>query len=259
MFSLSTEPLLLSEAAIHGLCVSLNAPVLNIADLPVGPARAAVVLYDCGYGTLALALGVRSIETRQVAVYAYRGTVEESEMPSGALEVATRFGEHMGFLFDEDVVDAADPETHGRALGLWTDAAGAPELGEWRADEAPQVAEAPAPLALPVPLAGEPDELVLEDLLAEGNEAGAPTDGGELWLDELSEPAPAAASAVAADPPNAIPLAKFRRSPNPGTTREAAAVSTDPVPAGALGRIALIRRGSEGRRPGPLLRLLGTF
>jgi len=256
MFSLCEEPLRLTEAGIHGLCLSLNTPVLNIADLPVGPARAAVVLHEVGDGTLELAVGIRSIETRQVAVYACRGTARALGAASLGLERATRFGEQMGFLFDESVTDRADAGASARALGLWHDVAGGVELSD---STRPEGAEAAVDASLSASGAAAdaaaPEELLLDEPVADREEAVSAPAEEELWLDELTEPGPL----LVDSPEQPIPLAKFRRSPSPPVPRGAEAGAEDRAPAGALGRIALVRRGGESRRPGPLLRLLGNF
>ena len=52
MFLSRSDPPTLDEASLRGMCVSLNNPVVNIEDLPVGPARALIVLHDAeGVGT----------------------------------------------------------------------------------------------------------------------------------------------------------------------------------------------------------------
>ena len=69
MFRRSSEPLPLSEASLLALRPALNAPVLNVKFLPVGPARAAIVVFAEEYGGIGLAFGVRSNEAGQVVVF----------------------------------------------------------------------------------------------------------------------------------------------------------------------------------------------
>jgi hypothetical protein len=288
MFNVRAEPLLLSEAGIHGLCVSLNTPVLNIDELPVGPARAALVLFDGGYGSLGLAVGVRSIETRQLVVFSYQGTLDMTTTPAKAMEDATSFAERMGFLFDEDVVETSGSDGRARALRLWTDLTDTPEIEE--VEELDELA--PPPLSPAVRLEPMPEELVLDDLADLTREFRSADD--ELLLDELSDgpldpAAPAAEVAPelelpVATPPSPAPMApstpaspsgrrrvalsKFRQ-PAPPVPLAAAPDSDrqrDPGSSGSgseLGRIPLVRRRPDGSeepaRPGLLLRLLGSF
>ena len=50
MFRRLSEPLPLSEASMLALRPALNAPVLNVGFLPVGPARAAIVVFAEEWG-----------------------------------------------------------------------------------------------------------------------------------------------------------------------------------------------------------------
>jgi hypothetical protein len=273
MFKVRAEPLLLSEAGIHGLCVSLNTPVLNIDELPVGPARAAIVLYGSGYGSLGLAVGVRSLETRQVAVFAYNGSIDMQCLPADAMEDATSFAERMGFLFDDDVVaaSASESDARARALRLWTELTDAPEADEEQQEPVEPLDElAPPPLSPAVRLEPAPEELVLDDLADLGADLSSPG-ADELWLEELSEapPAPAATASARSGPmpsPAAVPsvsLTKFRQPPPQAAV--APTFGTSPSDTGSeLGRIPLVRRRPDGTReaparPGLLLRLLGSF
>ena len=281
VFHVRSEPLLLSEAGIQGLCVSLNTPVLNIEELPVGPARAAIVLFDSGYGMMGLGIGVRSIETRQVVVFSFRGTLDMQTTPVDAMERAASFAERMGFLFDEDVVQSSGSDGCARALRLWTDLSGAPELEEV---EEPEEVAPPPPLSPAVRLDPDAEELVLDDVAewaatgeAAPNPAAKPDpvlDSPELWLEDLSEVAPvraepAQAARVSHEPPPDPPrpsLSRFRpslrREPelaeqvDPGETGDSGGAPT-------LGRVALVRRSSDGgdepKTAGLLLRLLGGF
>lgn len=283
MFKVRSEPLLLSEAGLYGLCVSLNTPVLNIEELPVGPARAAVVLYDGGYGSLGLAVAVRSIETRQVAVFAYQGVLDMQTETTRAMEDATSFSERMGFLFDDDIV-AGSTNGRTRALKLWGELTDAGDL----ADEVEELDElAPPALSPAVRLEPQPEELVLdheaEIELIELPAADEPAPDDELWLDELTEDAPfppparqdpapvaqledldasADGSLPPAPEPGAVSLSKFRHARGAGQ-RDPAGESANGR-SSELGRIALVRRRGDSQqgepvRPGLLLRLLSSF
>jgi hypothetical protein len=292
MFHLCAEPLLLSQAGIQGLCLSLNTPVLNIDELPVEPAQAAIVLFDDGYGTLSLGVGVKSLETRRSAVFVYRGLVDETQNPGETMNGALVFAEGMGFLFDEDVVSADAVNGRARALSLWTDlTADGEALPDPPAAE-PDADVAQAPLAGPPPAA---QLIELDDLLDEPS--------GELVLEDLEqrravpdeslevvEFAPPVASADASPPEpirgpapqpvevgvepvsRHVPLSKFRQPPPPPPAFETGpdllALDSDQAgpPLGdqagsALGRIAIVRKevGAAEERPGLLMRILSSF
>ena len=76
MFRRSSEPLALSEASLLALRPALNAPVLNTDFLPVGPARAAIVVFAEEYGGIGLAIGVRSNEGGQIAVFRNQTSID---------------------------------------------------------------------------------------------------------------------------------------------------------------------------------------
>jgi len=224
MFDLRLEPLLLREAEIHGLCVSLNTPVLNIDEQPVGPARAALVLFDGGSGSLGLAVGVRSIETRQVAVFSYRASRDTQSSPARAIEAATRFAERMGFLFDEDVVASRDSDRRAQALGLWHDLTGVLEV-----EQAKALDQLAPPRSRP-----RETEPVASALEAVG---------------VVSEPGSDPLASVC---PPCLPAPAERLDPHP---------SADGAPSWRAWLSCRRRSGEreQSSRPGRLLRLLGVF
>ncbi|MAG31822.1 MAG: hypothetical protein CL908_13120 [Deltaproteobacteria bacterium] len=120
MFRRLPEPLQLSEASVLVLRPALNAPVLNESFLPVGPARAAVVAFAEEYGGVALALGVRSNEGGQVAVFRTQESIDPTASIPDVMEPLLAEAERMGFLFDEDMVEGG-PAGQGRteATALW--------------------------------------------------------------------------------------------------------------------------------------------
>ncbi len=120
MFRHSSEPLALSEASLLVLRPALNAPVLNTEFLPVGPARAAIVVFAEEYGGIGLAIGVRSNEGGQIAVFRNQEPIDASTKLCDAIEPALASAERMGFLFDEDIVENS-PGGQGRveAMSLW--------------------------------------------------------------------------------------------------------------------------------------------
>lgn len=185
MFSLSKDPLPLSEACLHGMCVSLNAPVVYGDDLPPGPARAAIVTYAEDYGDFGMAVGMRALEDGTVAVYRYREPIVDPADIAAALEAALIFAEGLGFLFDEDMIDANSRSGRREALEHWNRL-----MGDREVFAAGGVVEPPsAPLA-EITLPGEGLDAPMEDLLAMPESNGEPpakSAGSELLLDELMD------------------------------------------------------------------------
>ena len=284
MFRRLSEPLPLSEASLLSLRPALNAPVLNVAFLPVGPARAAIVVFAEEWGGIGLALGIRSNEGGQVAVFRNQESIEPDVSVTTALEPILSEAERMGFLFDEDMVAAAtDDQGRTRALALWGRLMGELELGpvpsEPAASESVRLAaEASNPAPLPParpnePSTPAPQELVLEEwvpeldlsvegvVVASGDATVLPPDVSQETqpMVEPDEPEvnalPPQASATEQFPPEQK-LSKFRQV-------DEAAESVDETTGGnQLGRIPLVRvrrDGNGGKRLSTLARLLSSF
>jgi hypothetical protein len=292
-----TTPLSVAPVHVQGLRLSLNTPVVATEELPIGPARAAILVHEePGRSGPTVTIGIRSLRADRVALY---GTDADAE--SGALEVAVdaalSFAESMGFLFDEDELADGGAQAKTRALGLWRDLLG---------DDAGEPARAPA-------RASDPEaELLLEDLAEEATEFvlapaadAEPAPEPEIgdFLEEDSggdlEPEPAAADdddedaeaarAEARDASDAevvaeaaraaagrgkragVALTKFRGRPARGVApargEGRAAAAADKAGAAsqkgkptALGRMRLVRRVRDGlRKRNPILRLFGAF
>jgi len=124
MFVHTEETLVLSQACLMSLYASMNAPVVNMEELPVAPARAAIVVYAEDYGDLGLALAVRSQETGQVALYRYRGRVTSAALDAEPMEDAQAFGEGFGFLFDENMLEEDTSAARQAAFEHWNQLAG---------------------------------------------------------------------------------------------------------------------------------------
>jgi hypothetical protein len=104
---------------------SLNTPVLSIAQLPVGPASAAIAAHvDSADGLPSFTLAVRCERSREVVFFSVREEDLARSESSLAAEAALSLAEGMGFLFEEEshpvsgevaaaiwkeFVDAADP------------------------------------------------------------------------------------------------------------------------------------------------------
>lgn len=292
MFKRTSEPLPLSEASLLALRPALNAPVLNVSFLPVGPARAALVAFAEEWGGIGLALGIRSNESGQVAVFRNRETIQPEVSIAAALEPVLAQAERMGFLFDEDMVEHGPGEDpRGDAMALWGRLMGEIETPVPRAVEPEPAATepivdlsesaAPSGASSAAEPAPEPDrsapgadrsaaepvaELVLDDIAGFGPEADAEGDLEfdlpEIMLapeDEQSGVEPASPSlppqrpATPAEPPQAR-LSKFRSAD--------AGDGGGPDGGSRLGRIPIVRvrRGRDGATRVPFLaRLLSSF
>ena len=175
MFRRLSEPLPLSEASLLALRPALNAPVLNVGFLPVGPARAAVVVFAEEWGGIGVSIGIRSNQGGQVAVFRNQESIEPDVTVAAALEPALAEAERMGFLFDEDMVENASTG-QSQAMALWGRLMGEVEASSPPPATATRLARSePAqdqrPPAVPAPLrdntaavAESIPEFVLEDL-----------------------------------------------------------------------------------------------
>lgn len=223
------------------LRASMNSPVVSVAELPAGPARAAIVLWFEEDGEPSLLVRLRSQATGSVVDYAWDGTLGAACEMESALDAALNFAESMGFLFDEDVLSGDDTIGRSTVIEAWQTFAGAEDdLALELSNPLPEPAPEPAAPAV------EPVDL----------------------FDELSPPPPVEPPPVepaAAEPePSGPTLTKFRGSLAPGS-----AAAPGPAPPGsaapgrkALGRVPLVRRKrkkSAQERPSLLLRILGSF
>ncbi len=107
--------------AIRSLHLSLNAPVIAIDELPVGPARAGVALRAHSSGGLHLQIAIRSLRTGEVVAVASDLDSEGLPEEVAAVEAALSYAEGMGFLFDEDEVANGDADAVAKAGASWCD------------------------------------------------------------------------------------------------------------------------------------------
>jgi len=254
MFRRSSEPLALSEASLLALRPALNAPVLNTDFLPVGPARAAIVVFAEEYGGIGLAIGVRSNEGGQIAVFQNQEPIDANMKLADVLEPALVNAERMGFLFDEDLLESA-PGDQGRAQAMahWGRLMGELEMPAPPMTPEPtmdSLADSSTSLGAAVP------ELLLDDV--------APLEVPEISLDLEDELQPIAI--VAPPTPARQQLSKFRNaSPssagNPAAAKDGADRGSSKLEAGSeLGRIPLVRVRRDGTKRVPFLaRLLSSF
>ncbi len=107
-----------ADAELRQVRRSLNKPVVFIAQLPVGPASAAIAFHETsGDGGSHFTLAVRCERTRSVVFF---GVIEDADPARRSLasEAALSLAESMGFLFDEWVA-TAQPATRDVAKRLW--------------------------------------------------------------------------------------------------------------------------------------------
>jgi len=262
MFLRRSEPVLLTEEGLEGLCASLNRPVVDVEGLPVGPARSAIALVGRPDGSRGLLVALRSEDSGTVATYEFEG--ELSADPQRALDAGLSFAEGMGFLFDEDMLASGAPARRREALEHWCRLTGDELPGA-----APLVPEPLLPVSEGPEIAGGDGSLALHDLVDAlddaldddldhdlhhelDHELDTAIDmddvlGAHEELD-LAEQAPA--------PSEAAVLSKFRRVEAPA--------DADAAPAGGgaeLARIPILRRRkpAEAETPPLLTRLLARF
>ncbi|MEE2673510.1 MAG: hypothetical protein VX466_06940 [Myxococcota bacterium] len=151
MFLRHDEPIPLAEGGIDGLCVSLNHPVVDLENLPPGPARAAIALHRDASGVPALAVAIRSEDSSDVIRFAFHG--ELNSEADRAMDAGLQFAEGMGFLFDDDILAGNLPAAERRALETWCEVTG---------EELPR--QRPASARQPITNAAPADEeLVLDE------------------------------------------------------------------------------------------------
>lgn len=256
MFAARQRPLLVVEDRLLALRLSLNAPVLATAELPAGPARAALLVFSEG-SLRNFAIIVRSLRNGASAVYELQGDdLREHSGWSVALDATLSFGESMGFLFDDEMLVDRRPDTLRRAIA---------RLHEILA---PSDVEDEDALASSAPdfAAEEFSEILLEDELdhaAHGAAADGPETTGSLETAPIVAPAPVLLSKFRATPaPAPKPAPASAEAPPPETVAPSA--SPNVTARGAtLGRVRPVRlRAPDPDAPAkvdPLVRLLADF
>jgi hypothetical protein len=234
----------LRPANVRGLRVSLNSPVVACAELPMGPAHAALLILEEGAG-LDVNVMVMSLKAGQVAVFHYEDPVAPDILET-TIDTALSFAESMGFLFDDDLAGGAD-DVLQHLIAQWREAL---ETG-WAAGSAPGTGPAADDASRPTLELGDlmnpeelekPEELQLTEILEDG------------WGEDE-------APVFSPEPPQAAPgpsLSKFR-----DIRKSAAAAEADEGaqrPRAALGRLKLVRRANgPGERKNWLRRVLASL
>lgn len=119
MFMPTAEDAQIAESAMVAFCATLNTPVVNVEGLPVGPARAGILLSASEYGDLNLWVRVASLSSDQGLTFKFQGDPSDLGAPAQAIEAALSFAEGMGFLFEEDMIAAAGGGDARRAYKVW--------------------------------------------------------------------------------------------------------------------------------------------
>ncbi|HEY8122667.1 MAG TPA: hypothetical protein VII78_15190 [Myxococcota bacterium] len=227
------RPLEVAGDRVRSLRLSQNAPVLSAADLPVGPARAVIVVHRDTRGRMDATVGVRSNRGGEVAYWSFDGDLVSTADIEVASDAALTFAESLGFLFDEA------PQAGG--------AAAEKSFREWLEGEGIGAAAKPDREARAV-ASDDPRELVLDEPLADEPASAAP------------EPAraPAAAPAAQAEAP-AVParpaaLSKFRGREGPAAASQARGKQRRQP----LARVQLVKRRSPEEERKLLIRRLIT-
>ncbi len=228
------RPLEVDGERVRSLRFSLNAPVLSTPDLPVGPARAVIVVHQEARGRMDATVGVRSQRSGELAYWSFDGDLSSADDLDVAADAALSFAESLGFLFEDEVLGSG-----GGASKAWLTWIG----GDLRAEANEQLAgerAAPAPARSLLGRTAERElqleELMLEELLLEGP-AAAPLPRAAMTVSLA--PAPQAAPRVVRAPSFAPPsLATLKPAP-------AAPSPEPPAPAPqALARLSKFRAAS---------------
>jgi hypothetical protein len=234
------RPLEVVGERVRSLRVSLNAPVLTTADLPVGPARALVVVHQDARGRMDATVGARSVVSGEIAYWSFDGELLSNVDLSVAADAALTFAESLGFLFDEGSLSGAAAD---KAFRSWLEGEPGDALQlERRGGAAAGSAQSPA-------RSPEPAELELEELVLEEEPAAQPR----------SEPAPPAAEAAPLARKSPQALSKFRARSTPAPAAPAAPQRKVPLRQ-PLARVQLVKRRSpEDERKLVLRRLITSF
>jgi hypothetical protein len=173
------------EQELRALRLSLNTPVVTIDDLPIGPASAGIALH-AGPEGLRLTLAVRSVRTGQVVFFHPEEDWSELHGSELAMDAALSFAECMGFLFDDDLVQAGgDAREAARRWAQLAQTGGPEEAAESPGEEIWLEEVAPAAPASLLSKFRFVAAVPVERRAAALRQAqGAP--GGDLWVRLLS-------------------------------------------------------------------------
>ena len=218
------RPLEVAGERVRSLRLSLNAPVLSAADLPVGPARAVIVVHRDLRGRMDATVGVRSARGGEVAYWSFDGDLLSDADLDVASDAALTFAESLGFLFDE-MPHPGGGAAAEKAFTAWLEGHGNGESATRHSfDDTSRDALGDA----------EPSELMLEDLVVEEAAALAPR--------------------ASAKPPAPKTLSKFRANAADPSAQPARKVPLRRP----LARVQLVKRRSPEEERKLLIRKLVT-
>ena len=100
MFQQRLRPLEQLERRVVAVRYSMNEPIVATAELPAGPARAAILVY-LEESIRRVVVVIRSLSRARVVQYEMRGE-EFTEATGMAFDAGLTFAESMGFVFDDE-------------------------------------------------------------------------------------------------------------------------------------------------------------
>jgi len=98
---------------------SMNAPVVAIEGIPVGPAHAAVALNRGADGVVDATVAIRCARTGRVACFTAGSELRDLRSPDIVMDAALSFAESMGFLFDDEEVEIRGADGPREAARIW--------------------------------------------------------------------------------------------------------------------------------------------
>ncbi len=250
MFAARQRPLLVLEDRLLTMRLSLNTPVVATAELPNGPARAAIFAYAEGT-TRRFAVAMRALRGGAAVVYELQAdSPSDHDGWSVALDASLSFGESMGFLFDDEMIVDRNPGTLRRALARLRELITPGEVEDDDADVAEQIGSS-SDLA-EILLEDELEMRGAEPVAAAPSPPPSPAIAPGVALSKFRAGKPAAAPKPKAAPP--ARAASAAATASPGSTSRGGAT---------LGRVRPKRVRADGGEGGPvvdpLLRLLADF
>lgn len=113
MFNHRLRPLDFLERRVIALRYSINEPVVTTAELPEGPARAAIMVY-LEEGAKRVIVVLRSLPKARVVQYEFSD--DFGGATGAAFDAGLTFAESMGFLLDDECLGGTTPDARLRAL-----------------------------------------------------------------------------------------------------------------------------------------------
>jgi len=105
MFTASSSVPASVRTPLRSVRFSLNTPVVAVPELPTGPASAGIAVHAGGQDSI-VNLAIRCVRTGHVVFYGPDEDWSDLHGPELAADAALSFAESLGFLFDDDLVQA---------------------------------------------------------------------------------------------------------------------------------------------------------